>query len=90
MEVPVDEGKAFADANPLMAVFRQLLFARIVPNLDKLGLRTPKVRELYGSAQPPAVRAPKGLGLRGARGGGVAGAGQVERCQIHPGGPRPS
>ena len=49
MEVPVDEGKAFADANPLMAVFRQLLFARIVPNLDKLGLRTPKVREFYGS-----------------------------------------
>jgi hypothetical protein len=49
MEVPVDEGKAFANANPLMAVFRQMLFAKIVPNLNKLGLLTPKVRELYGS-----------------------------------------
>jgi len=49
MEIPVEEGKAFANANPLMAVFRQMLFAKIVPNLNKLGLLTPKVRELYGS-----------------------------------------
>jgi len=48
MEVPVDEGKAFADANPLMMLFRQMLFAKIVPNLNKLGLLTPRVRDLYG------------------------------------------
>jgi hypothetical protein len=45
--IPVDEGKAFAAANPLMMIFRQMLFSKIVPNLNKLGLLTPKVRTLY-------------------------------------------
>jgi hypothetical protein len=47
LEIPVEEGKAFAAANPLMMIFRQMLFAKIVPNLNKLGLLTPKVRTLY-------------------------------------------
>ncbi|HZU73339.1 MAG TPA: ferritin-like domain-containing protein [Acidimicrobiales bacterium] len=45
--IPVEEGKRFAADNPLMAVFRQMLFSKIVPNLRKLGLLTPRVRELY-------------------------------------------
>jgi hypothetical protein len=45
--IPVEEGKAFAARNPLMMVFRQMLFAKIVPNLNKLGLMTPRVRGLY-------------------------------------------
>ena len=49
MGVPVADGKAFAANNPLMTVFRQMLFSKIVPNLNKLGLLTPKVRELYAS-----------------------------------------
>ncbi|MGI8792945.1 MAG: ferritin-like domain-containing protein, partial [Acidimicrobiales bacterium] len=49
MGVPAAEGKEFASNNPLMMVFRQMLFSKIVPNLNKLGLLTPKVRELYAS-----------------------------------------
>jgi hypothetical protein len=45
--IPVEEGKEFAAQNPLMTVFRQMLFAKIVPNLNKLGLLTPRVRQLY-------------------------------------------
>jgi hypothetical protein len=45
--IPIEEGKAFAAANPLMMVFRQMLFSKIVPNLNKLGLLTPRVREQY-------------------------------------------
>lgn len=47
MEIPVEEGRAFAAANPVMSVFRQMLFSKIVPNLNKLGLLTPRVRQLY-------------------------------------------
>jgi hypothetical protein len=47
MGVPVEEGRAFAARNPMMAMFRQMLFSKIVPNLNKLGLLTPRVRELY-------------------------------------------
>ena len=47
LEVPVEEGKAFAAGNPIMGTFRQMLFSKIVPNLNKLGLLTPRVRELY-------------------------------------------
>ena len=47
LEVPVDEGREFARNNPLMMIFRQMLFSKIVPNLNKLGLLTPRVRELY-------------------------------------------
>jgi hypothetical protein len=47
MEIDVDEGKRFAANNPLMVMFRQILFSKIVPNLNKLGLLTPRVRDLY-------------------------------------------
>jgi hypothetical protein len=32
---------------PFMSGFRQMLFSKIVPNLKRLGLLTPKVREVY-------------------------------------------
>ncbi|HUQ40111.1 MAG TPA: ferritin-like domain-containing protein [Acidimicrobiales bacterium] len=51
LEVPVEEGKAFAANNPLMVVFRQILFSKIVPNLNKLGLLTPRVREHFEKLQ---------------------------------------
>jgi hypothetical protein len=31
-----------------MKGFRQMLFSKIVPNLKRLGLLTPRVREMYG------------------------------------------
>ncbi len=37
------EGKDFANENPLMMAFRQTLFSKIVPNLNKLGLLTKRV-----------------------------------------------
>ncbi|MDZ7733956.1 MAG: hypothetical protein U5R31_13600 [Acidimicrobiia bacterium] len=47
MEIPVADGREFATKNPLMVMFRQILFSKIVPNLNKLGLLTPRVRALY-------------------------------------------
>jgi hypothetical protein len=47
MDVDVEEGKAFATRNPIMQMFRQVLFSKIVPNLNKLGLLSPRLRELY-------------------------------------------
>jgi hypothetical protein len=49
--VDVEKGKAFATANPLMIVFRQMLFSKIVPNINKLGLMTPKVRQRFEDLQ---------------------------------------
>ncbi|HVM41262.1 MAG TPA: ferritin-like domain-containing protein [Acidimicrobiia bacterium] len=43
MGIDVEEGRAFANANPLMMAFRQTLFSKIVPNLNKLGLLTERV-----------------------------------------------
>ncbi len=34
-------------ASPIMAAFRQQLFARVVPNVKRLGLLTPRVRDAY-------------------------------------------
>ena len=45
--VDVEEGKAYAHSNPLMMVFRQMLFSKIVPNLRKLGLLTDPVRQQF-------------------------------------------
>ena len=45
--VDVEEGKAYANTNPLMMVFRQMLFSKIVPNLRKLGLLTDPVRQQF-------------------------------------------
>src|SRR5207245_3760483 len=37
----------WADTTPFMRGFRQMMFAKIVPNLRRLGLLTPRVREAY-------------------------------------------
>ncbi|MCB1251132.1 MAG: ferritin-like domain-containing protein [Acidimicrobiales bacterium] len=49
--VDVEQGKAFAESNPLMIIFRQVLFSKIVPNINKLGLMTPKVRQRFVDLQ---------------------------------------
>jgi len=49
--VDVEKGKAYAASNPLMIIFRQILFSKIVPNINKLGLMTPKVRERFEQLQ---------------------------------------
>jgi len=38
----------WAKTTPFMAGFRQMMFSKIVPNLKRLGLLTPRVREEYG------------------------------------------
>ena len=38
----------WAKDTPFMTAFRQMLFSKIVPNLKRLGLLTPRVREEYG------------------------------------------
>jgi uncharacterized ferritin-like protein (DUF455 family) len=38
----------WAANTPFMKGFRQMLFSKIVPNLKRLGLLTPRVREMYG------------------------------------------
>jgi hypothetical protein len=45
-DVPV--WTAWADSTPFMKGFRQMTFSKIVPNLKRLGLLTPRVREAYG------------------------------------------
>ena len=37
----------WADTTPFMRGFRQMMFSKIVPNLRRLGLLTPRVREAY-------------------------------------------
>jgi hypothetical protein len=37
----------WAANTPFMKGFRQMLFSKIVPNLKRLGLLTPRVREMY-------------------------------------------
>ena len=44
---PVDTWVAWATETPFMRGFRQMLFSKIVPNLRRLGLLTPRVREEY-------------------------------------------
>lgn len=43
--IDVDEARAQFVDSPDMAAFRSLLFSKVVPNLRKLGLLTPRVRE---------------------------------------------
>ena len=38
---------AWAQQTPFMHGFRQMMFSKIVPNLKRLGLLTPRVREAY-------------------------------------------
>ena len=44
----VDVWLKWANDTPFMRGFRQMLFSKIVPNLRRLGLLTPRVREAYG------------------------------------------
>jgi len=44
---PVDEWVEWSTNTPFMRGFRQMLFSKIVPNLKRLGLLTPRVREEY-------------------------------------------
>jgi hypothetical protein len=44
---PVDQWVPWAQNTPFMKGFRQMLFSKIVPNLKRLGLLTPRVREMY-------------------------------------------
>ena len=45
---PSDVWVPWAQNTPFMKGFRQMLFSKIVPNLKRLGLLTPRVREMYG------------------------------------------
>jgi hypothetical protein len=38
-------------ASPIMQQFRQLLFMRVVPNIKRLGLLTPRVRQGFSNLQ---------------------------------------
>jgi hypothetical protein len=48
MDIDVEAGKQFARQSTIMQGFRQMLFSKIVPNLRKLGLLTPRLRDHYG------------------------------------------
>lgn len=45
--LPAAEGREVILASPMMQMFRQLLFSRVVPNIKKLGLLTPRVRAAF-------------------------------------------
>jgi hypothetical protein len=45
---PSDVWVPWAQNTPFMKGFRQMLFSKIVPNLKRLGLLTPRVRDMYG------------------------------------------
>ncbi len=47
MGMPVDECIAVALRSESMRMFRNLLFSKIVPNVKRLGLMTPRVREAF-------------------------------------------
>ena len=47
MGFDVDETRAIVMDSPVMKMFRQGLFARVVPNIKRLGLLTPRVRKAF-------------------------------------------
>ena len=47
LDYDVDVWLAWALETPFMAAFRQMLFAKIVPNVKRLGLLTPRVRTAF-------------------------------------------
>ena len=47
LDFNVDTWLKWALETPFMAAFRQLLFSKIVPNLKRLGLLTPRVRDAF-------------------------------------------
>jgi hypothetical protein len=70
---PVDTWVAWMRETPFMKGFRQMLFSKIVPNLKRLGMLTPRVREAYAqldllrfeglkdSVEEPGVAPPREL-----------------------------
>jgi len=70
---PQDVWVPWMSQTPFMTGFRQMLFSKIVPNLKRLGLLTPRVREAYGkldllrfedlkdSVEEPGVQPPEEL-----------------------------
>ena len=52
--------------SPIMQMFRQALFARVVPNIKRLGLLTPRVRRAFEEMRRDPVRGrrPRGPGPR--------------------------
>jgi hypothetical protein len=48
MALPVDECMTLTLHSPIMQEFRRLLFSRIVPNVKRLGLLNPWLRERFG------------------------------------------
>ena len=61
-----DEVRERILASPIMSAFRQQLFARVVPNVKRLGLLTPRVRERVRADRRAPVRGrrPRGAGPR--------------------------
>lgn len=47
MGFPLEETRRLVLESPMMILFRQMLFAKIVPNVKRLGLLTPFVRERF-------------------------------------------
>jgi hypothetical protein len=47
MGLPLDETREIVLRSPMMIEFRKMLFAKIVPNVKRLGLLTPFVRERF-------------------------------------------
>ncbi len=47
MGFDVDAVREIVLASPVMKMFRQALFARVVPNIKRLGLLTPRVRQAF-------------------------------------------
>ena len=46
-----DEVREVVLGSPVVQVFRRMLFARVVPNLKRLGLISPRVREAFERLQ---------------------------------------
>ncbi len=47
MDLDVKVWLEWAKQTPFMKAFRQMLFSKIVPNLKRIGLLTPRVRAAY-------------------------------------------
>ncbi len=45
--LPADQCEAFVRGNPVQVQFRSLLFSKVVPNVKRIGLLTPYVREQF-------------------------------------------
>ena len=65
--IDVEAGKEYATHQPADDIFRQILFSKIVPNINKLGLMTPKVRQRFEDLQVIQYADAPDSGDRGAR-----------------------